>query len=73
MTDPGDEHTEEPMNRDIVDKLRTRASKMMSRGEFTIFTQKEVLEVARHIEDLETRLRRATERSVAEAIYKGEG
>jgi hypothetical protein len=46
---------------------------MMSRGEFTILTQKEVLEVARHIEDLEKRLRRATERSVAEAMYKGEG
>jgi len=61
------------MGRDIVDKLRTRASKMMAKGEFTILTQKEVLEIARHIEDLETRLRRATERSLREELYRGEG
>ena len=73
MTDPGDEHTEEPMSRDIVDRLRTRAQSMLSKGEFTILNQKEVLEIARHIEDLETRLRRATARAVEVELYKGEG
>lgn len=77
MRDYGDEHVESPKRTfipsDVVERLRTTARKMLAKGEFTILTQREVLEIAQHIESLEERLKRATERDAARAMYEGEG
>jgi len=77
MRDYGDEHVEMQKRTfipsDVVERLRTTARKMLAKGEFTILTQREVLEIAQHIESLEERLKRATERDAARAMYEGEG
>lgn len=77
MRDYGDEHVESQKRTfipsDVVERLRTTARKMLAKGEFTILTQREVLEIAQHIESLEERLKRATERDAARAMYEGEG
>lgn len=77
MRDYGDEHVEEPrktfMPSDVVDRLRTTARKMIAKGEYTILTQREVLEIAQHIESLEERLKRATERDASRSSHQGEG
>lgn len=77
MRDYGDEHVEQAprtfIQSEVVDRLRTKAKKMLAKGEFTIMTQREVLELAQHIESLEERLKRATERGLGAALYEGEG
>ena len=77
MRDYGDEHVEQPartfIQSEVVDRLRAKAKKMLSKGEFTILTQREVLEIAQHIESLEERLKRATEKGLNAALYEGEG
>lgn len=77
MRDYGDEHVEKQQRTfipsDVVERLRTTARKMLAKGEFTILTQREVLEIAQHIESLEERLKRATERDASRSMYEGEG
>lgn len=77
MRDYGDEHVENNprtfVPSEVVKRLRETAGKMLPKGEYTILTQREVLEIARHIESLEERLKRVTERDLSRALYESEG
>ena len=76
MRDYGDEHVERPRTfvpSDVVAKLRETAGRMLPSGEYTILNRREVLAIAQHIEALEERLKRATEKDIRAALYEGEG